>query len=996
MSDFGELLDIAIKKETSPQYRDEAGKDRRGVILEDTLKGWEEKDYVSFASAFRITGNQIKDEDQFNPPDLPPKGHPVRKLFIKLTSSPGGQANEGIWPWNLFRKDIDDSGDETRGGLFPPQVLELNQEDESCEESLSECEPLGDKIELFAPKVDQVEGFTDEGFGEISKAFKDAYKEDGREKGDCVKRESWRWYSAFASVVGDYIRRQNSPDDFQPSKHLVYILGTRKEFARRPEADYGLVVGFTERAELEDEENLKEALNSVLAAWNILAVAPHIMEDARRIELMEAAQRLTHTFKTYIDSTALPAVKKSLRRGSINPEYGKEVTDAVKRISKLTAMMGFVARGSEGQLRSGTDFNDDYNIVEAIKGHFEDQLADKYQCNVRSDIEEDKRWGQWVSQFYLRCALSEIITNIEGQETEDTDVEVELKMEELVNSDGESTSNLKIRVENGMDNEEGDEEREVSGSGAVESFFEALGGGAEFYPTENDRYVTEARFNKDEWEERIEDSREDKDASDGSIEDTGESSDTEVPEIEPPQAEDVAFRVLLLDDELGARGAALPSLNEIDQDGRPAEDKWGKYERILGEENVTFKALYHGDLELEVVLCRRLKKAREHLLGDEVHFDVCLADIDFKKDIGYRNRGEPVPKLGGLLFAMGLVGEPKTYTSIFTAKDDLLRDVPDYRYLRKMKSKLGNLKFESEGSKEIDKSIKKSFYKWTKDVLIDELNPTDMSCIQVVESFHELEKNEVLELDKKRSGISNKVSSNMIKNIINNDEKIAEISNMLNESVCGHALVRLLFCKWAHNQVEKAFEGNLDYQSDQRRFNEAWSRACKLYNIEDKVKIENKIRGSNGKDYYRHDNIFELFDIQDYPYKLRIYGLTEEPCKKWCRVRDTIEDYIIEDGSGGDVKIEVEKDQYGKEITFVGNRTGEEYLKGQLGEGGSLQDIPEWLNKTVSEIKVDGEAGAGVMTPNGTFSRLDDGSNDPDVVSLTLTVHHFPATEDNE
>jgi len=1003
MSDFDELLDLAIEEETSPDYQSVAGKDRRGEVLETTLERWEEEDFVSFASAFRITGNQIKNpsEDQFNPPDLSSIGDEIRGLFGNLTSPPGGKVTEGIWPWNLFRKEIED---DTRDGLFPPQVLHLNQEDESCDERFRECEPLGERIELGVPALDQVEDFEPDD-DRISEAFGEAHDGGGEEDGGgrYVERESWRWYAAFASVVGDYVRGQNSPDDFQPSKHLVYILGTRKEFARRPEADYGLIVGFTDEAGLEDEENLKEALNNVLAAWNILAVAPHIMEDARRIEFLEAAQRLTHTFKTYIDATALPAVKKNLRGGSINSEYGKEVTDAVKRISKLTAMMGFVARGSEGQLRSGTDFNDAYDIVKVVKDHFEDQLADKYKCDVSSDIEECKRCGQWVSRFYLRCALSEIITNIEGQETEDTDVEVKLTMEELVNSDGESTSNLKIRVENGMDNEEGDEEREVSGTGAVESFFKALGGGAEFYSTQNDRYVTEAWFNVDEWEERTKDSLKNKDAADGSIEDTGESSDAEVPEIEPRKAENIAFRVLLLDDELGARRNALSSLDEIDQDDEPAEDKWGKYERLLGEEEATFKVLYHMGLKLEVVLCRRLKKAREHLLGDGVHFDVCLADIDFKKDIGYLNRDEPVPRLGGLLFAIGLVDEPKTYTSIFTAKDDLLRDVPDYSYLREMKKHLGNLQFESEGSKEIDKSLKEAFRKWTKTVLLDELHPTPQSSIHVAEHLDSGRRDpRPLELEMERKGIGNTIPSETLYKLLGDSER-KQVANMLSRSVCGHALVRQLFCDYAHNpgQRKKGFSDNekLDVQE---KFDDAWKRACKLYDIRNKEELEEELEKDKKESYYRRDlrNIFEAHKVTENGDKvteeLRLFALTEEPDDFWNNIRCAVEGYVVKEGSNAGVEVQSKRicegnTEYGKQITFSGDRQDNMYLR-QIGSGGSFQDVVNALNKTVSEIRLDGPEGSASITPDGKLHRLDE-SDRSEFVSLTITVRHLPAEE---
>ena len=464
--------------------------------------------------------------------------------------------------------------------------------------------------------------------------------------------------------------------------------------------------------------------------------------------------------------------------------------------------------------------------------------------------------------------------------------------------------------------------------------------------------------------------------------------------IEPPS--EIGFRVLVLDDQMFAN-ELYPSLLMLKDEG------WGKYKRTISiEPEINLECVYNSEIDLEVTICRSLEYAKNYML--DMHFDICLVDIDFKRDPEYPRGNHP--KLGGLLFAIALVNKTKTCTSIFTALGEELRAYPDYSYLRQLAEKqvLGNLYFEEieQDQKQLEAILKKAFYNylfpekvhadsWCKKVL-PILKPTATSASACAQHLFSGDEPGFLELQEPRDGMSNKISNELIRTLVPKDYR-KEVAGLLLKTACGHALVRYLFCRLAHGiNTEKAVQGLLETKK-QKQFDRCFEEACQHFEIADSKEFRKKII-AGGKKYYRV-NLSEIFS-HDEP-AIFLYGLWENPDAAWQNLKNEIASLVVQKGTNAPIQIEtweidqqgepVNGDGWGRVIKIWSNREGDDY-RDQPNQGGTIDQI-KLLRKVAALEVVGGE---------GTFN-LSEGrwikekKSDSNLVFLRITAIHIPETE---
>lgn len=485
-------------------------------ILEQALKKWEELDFISFATAFEIQGRMVV--DVFN--RIPPPGYHEgdayldtrsrKRLegryteFMELVKYP--MTGRGLWPWDMLRR-------ETIGeaGAFPPKVILLNQPDNSVKISEKDQKELctyGENIILdkfIRPKYDDIN------LEKLNTEFLNLKERQ------LLVEKSWRWFAVYPSVMAEEMRSMRGRN--RKSVLLIYLLGTRKEFATRPHNDYGLIVGLTD--EVVKRQKLSEAVDAIIFAWNMLAVSPHILEDGLKIAHLDAGRHTVHTVRTYMTVQALPTIKFLVNK-YIESEPAKElILGLTDEIATLPAMMSFVSRRPLDDMDKSTDTDglravdySDYNLVEVISEFFKDELEDKRSfvteiCNQIPQNYHEKLQEQenhWINELYLRSALSEVIANIEKNGIAESIVKILLSV--IENDDGEEL--LRIKVTNHVNSEkssvyEYDQQTSaIHGLKSLEAFFEALGGSA-YGKLDSDgtTYSTVMDYNLTRWEKGI-------------------------------------------------------------------------------------------------------------------------------------------------------------------------------------------------------------------------------------------------------------------------------------------------------------------------------------------------------------------------------------------------------------------------------------------------------------------------------------------------------------
>ncbi len=512
MEDPIKLLSIARDFEFNFTGADDK---RLKTILELTLKKWEEIDFVAFATAFEVQGRMMVNIfNRLTPPggdsrdaDLDEKSR--QRLcdrfnqFMGLVRYP--DTGKGLWPWDIRRL-------ETPGeaGSFPPKVIFLNRQDYPVEPSQKDREEilkLGRDawMEFDVPASDKIEINMNNFIADFSD-IKDQ---------KLLIRQSWKWFGVYPCLLAEEISALRGKT--KTSTIVVYLLGTRKEFAKRPQNDYGLIVGLT--AEVLQHQKLAEVVDAITFAWNMLAVSPHILDDGLKIAQLEAGRHTVHTVRTYITVQALPIIKFLVEKHIESDDAKELIFDLTNQIATLPAMMSFVSRRPLEHIDNSTDglrvvdFSE-YNLIESISEFFIEEIEEKrgFVTEIEREIQQEltdqlcNEQNKWVNELYLMSALSEVVSNIEKNSIIGSQVKILLTTFE--NREGEYIFRIKIgnylNPQKASSYEYDRKKSPIHGLKSLEAFFEALGGRAtgELSP-DGYTYSTIMDYNLTLWEKGI-------------------------------------------------------------------------------------------------------------------------------------------------------------------------------------------------------------------------------------------------------------------------------------------------------------------------------------------------------------------------------------------------------------------------------------------------------------------------------------------------------------
>ena len=483
-------------------------------ILEATLKKWEEVDFISFATAFEVQGRMVA--DVFNQLPAPNEDSSDACLdadtqqmlcerysqFMDLVQYPA--TGKGIWPWDIRR--IETPGEF---GPFPPKVILLNSSDNPvslCEKDRKEIYKFGEEgvLEFDTPPLAQLD---------INKNnFIEEFAQVSDQK--LLIAKSWKWFAVYPCLLANEIKAIRGRQ--KPSTVLIYLLGTRKEFAKRPQNDYGLIVGLT--AEVVHHQKLAEVVDAVTFAWNMLAVSPHILEDGLKIAHLEAGRHTVHTVRTYINVQALPIIKFIIDK-YIESEPARElVMNLTNDIATLPAMMSFVSRRPLDKIDNPVDGLravdcSEYNLLKVVSDFFKEELEKRGLVTEISNEIVPKHYkiltskkNQWINELYLSSALSEVVSNIEKNTLPSSKIKILFTV--VQNSDNQEF--LRIRVTNDIDlnklsvYEYDQQKSPIHGLKSLEAFFEALGGHASGQLEPNSStYTTTMDYNLTQWKKGL-------------------------------------------------------------------------------------------------------------------------------------------------------------------------------------------------------------------------------------------------------------------------------------------------------------------------------------------------------------------------------------------------------------------------------------------------------------------------------------------------------------
>lgn len=963
--------------------------DSRDIIekLTPVLKKWEKLPQVSFATAVSLRGDSLSGIAN----GLPASDNELYETFLKLTEKP--LEDLGQWPWGLLRNKEQD-----KAGIFPPQplLLEEGSKTNACNSSCLLCKTIT--------------GLTD-----AKSIDANCINDDFASVGADAVALSWKWYAAYPAILGDAMR-----DDGKKTVAMVYILGTRREFQRQSRiGDFGLMVGLTTEA-FDNGRCLKPAVGSILAAWNLLAVAPHIVSDGKRIATLDAAQRLTHTFKTYVEAHALPSLKAHCENCSDKNARG-EAENVVRSISGLTSMMAFVAEGGvNGAIRPDVDV-ENYALCEQVQTFWE-----AHGFEVVNGCCEGGGEKSWVKWQYLQSAMLEVVSNVAREAGTGNGKKVQLTCE-----DKDDNQYFVIHVTNPATTpHDKDIVRNVAGLKALKVFFEALGGDATSQLLDdNQMFVTVMRYNLTAWKAKIES------LSTAVQNGTHNASSPEnAPAI--PSCNDIeksaGLRILLLDDELAFPAVAYGGLKTL-------QEGWCLFEQDMQavsdsdrDKKQSFTTLYNASWGVELVLCHSVISARNYLLKET--FDICLVDIDFGMDVWCDVGVEGPPRLGGLLFALARPVDKRTVISVFTAKDDTLRKDPDYTYLAKCADYLGEGSpvFFEKSTKDIAGELKKAFYKWCRNVLTVPglLHPKSAELIALSEALYqenEKDPNFLYFLPDNRHANEVGIAFAVFGALLDESQKM-EMASLLNRAVCGHALVRQLFCKLAHaKQRVPAITLYLDPRADipfedKAEFIQVFKDAMDLFGINDKKSFAEKLEKdfSNVKTCRIRIKLSTLVSMIGKDYQVSLddiyfYALQENPEGFWNDVAAEIKDVVFNSKVSGrksalTVKT-IKLDQAGKEtcndphygwsVIMEADRRDNSYVSQGEGKGGSFEKLRNYLGSFAQSVFVRGHAGCYDLLAERSISCADCGiacgnpinSVNPTNVQLGIVVRHVVAED---
>lgn len=527
MEDPIKLLSIVRDFEFNFNGADET---RLKNILEQALKKWEEIDFVSFATAFEVQGRMMV--NIFNRL-IAPGFHPIdsqldqntRELVEKKFSQFMGlvrypDTGKGLWPWDIRR--IETPGEV---GCFPPKIIYLKRPEnlgEPSEKDRKEILKFGGDVWIdFNLAHGETNNIDINNFINEFLVINDQ---------KLLIKESWKWFAVYPCILAEEIYELRGRT--KKSSILVYLLGTRKEFAKRPQNDYGLIVGLT--AEVLQHQKLAEVVDAITFAWNMLAVSPHILDDGLKIAQLEAGRHIVHTVRTYITVEALPTIKFLVGK-HIESERAKElIIDVTNEIATLPAMMSFVSRRPLEHMDNSTDGLrsvdcSEYKLIQSISDFFVEQLEERrgFKTEITCDIHQEyyQKLGEdtnkWVNELYLMSALSEVVANIEKNSITGSKVKILLAtiekrdapafmVRDYPGKQSESEQIFRIKVTNQLHPQKAStyeydrQKSPIHGLKSLEAFFEALGGNAkgELDP-DGYTYSTIMDYNLTQWEKSM-------------------------------------------------------------------------------------------------------------------------------------------------------------------------------------------------------------------------------------------------------------------------------------------------------------------------------------------------------------------------------------------------------------------------------------------------------------------------------------------------------------
>lgn len=745
------LLQIAVEAELTASVSSHADEKKHFEDrLKMTLHRWqmEVASAITFATAFNIAGNDVR--DQVPSVDSAALENALYKdVFIPLVLPP----TQGSWPWNLMRGAARKDG---KKGAFPPQLILIGKaESDSVSLGQDGWNPPY-KPPIYYPEPNLLPD-TRELAQAVFEEAKKTYQND-------EDKASWYAYGVIPSLVADAFRGGNGAE-VRPTRGLVYLLGTRTEFASRSQVDdWGILVGLTKDARNAGTEPLKALLDAIVASWNLLAVAPFAMAQAQRISSLDMQRKATHVFKTNVQFL-LEDLDKGFRLGSewdgLRPRVEKFLSLA--QLSQFLANQGLNNPNAKepGYLRqiikSDHINKREYDIIQSVKEMFEHSCA---TCGVGVSFEgsmPNAQFWRWVNIIYLQSIINEVVSNIvehsksnnhsascrlqidrgllhivvrnELQEHE----AMQLLSKRRILSRDESVnkiagSELAAAISRQPDEGEllGDELS--TGEAAARAFFNCLGGGytgiVELFSNKI-YYSAKMSCNLDLWKTLVDPlltSDGTQKESEGKLDDIAlglTNENLSQPQINTPINESVSLRVLLLDDLIGMLDRALTSLDWINKGPYIIKHYRRKFPLSPKDSAREFECvgIYSDNndfLGVEIVLCTKMSAAKDYLATE--HFDILLVDVDFSTEEG-------APTLGGLLFA--LIPRPDAIVRVMTAASGELRETSrDFEYLAALQEKtIGGVSIMrhlavdmDEDAKNLRKQLQMAFFDWVCEV----------------------------------------------------------------------------------------------------------------------------------------------------------------------------------------------------------------------------------------------------------------------------------------
>lgn len=671
------FLSIAVDIEKN------SGSNKVDDKLHACLIKWNEIKKCTFATAFKISNNIIT---QSYPPDIIEQNSDKARIkeFFDILRDPKKNGLPGSWPWDLLREERHNASSD-KGVIFPYELSITN--------SLTDL-PVS----------------TEELFSTINSAFKESHDH---------KELSWKWYGIYLAQIGDMLRA-----DKKNTKYLVYILGTRKEFlARNRNTDYGLIVGFPEN----ESANINHYKNEILAAWNLLVVAEHILEDQGHIASLEAARSMSHTFRTVVEGKTIPTVGIILKN---NEEEKEKVINEIGEIKELIDLMGFVARKGIQNNISTVDV-EKYNIVNEIKNIIEVSCESDIEYMIKPTIRAngDDKERIFFRRIYLNALFQEILSNVRKYGIKEENI-INIEVNIIVDS-----KELQINISNMKNTPNGEtyeRTHRITGIENIKNIVEAMGGKIEYPKDDNNKYKQKITYPISTIEAKIIAQVNNTEKLTSKIYNVSKEY---IPfnKRDEPVYENISLRILLLDDQLAnINDVALHQqvLSVINKEKTTIE----YYVKRIN--SIPYYCLWFPFWGIEMILCRSIYSARG--LFDE-DIDICLIDVDFKYDFNTPN-SEPAPSLGGVLPALVFSRKKNTLVHIFTAVNNELKKDSNYSYIieGEVRKHLGNLYIHDK--KNIDSALPEAFLLWCKDIVPKQYD-IDLSHLVELSQYLNIENN---------------------------------------------------------------------------------------------------------------------------------------------------------------------------------------------------------------------------------------------------------------